>query len=85
MIDDIQLQDYHETEEPDSPLIHVLNPTGSNDAYFAEFGWVGTGKDVVLPSSETRWSASGDTLTVDNPITLRWVTCRPTFNASADS
>ncbi|WP_430471016.1 membrane protein insertase YidC [Thalassospira lucentensis] len=72
VIDDIQLQDYHETEEPDSPLIHVLNPTGSNDAYFAEFGWVGTGKDVVLPSSETRWSASGDTLTVDNPITLSW-------------
>tara|TARA_R110000803_G_scaffold41253_1_gene88772 strand:+ start:1513 stop:3225 length:1713 start_codon:yes stop_codon:yes gene_type:complete len=72
VIDDIQLQDYHETEEPDSPLIHVLNPTGSNDAYFAEFGWVGTGKDVVLPSSETRWSASGDTLTVENPITLSW-------------
>jgi len=72
VIDDIQLQDYHETEEPDSPLIHVLNPTGSSDAYFAEFGWVGTGKDVVLPSSETRWSASGDTLTVDNPITLSW-------------
>ncbi|HCW67241.1 MAG TPA: membrane protein insertase YidC, partial [Thalassospira lucentensis] len=72
VIDDIQLQDYHETEEPDSPLIHVLNPTGSSDAYFAEFGWVGTGKDVVLPSSETRWSASDDTLTVDNPITLSW-------------
>ncbi|MEQ8287440.1 membrane protein insertase YidC [Thalassospira sp.] len=72
VIDDIQLQDYHETEEPDSPLIHVLNPTGSSDAYFAEFGWVAGDKGVALPTSETRWTASGETLTADSPITLTW-------------
>ena len=72
VIDDIQLQDYHETEEPDSPLIHVLNPTGSKDAYFAEFGWVGNNKNTVVPNSDTRWTASSDKLSVDKPITLTW-------------
>ncbi len=72
VIDDIQLQDYRETEEPDSPLIHVLNPTGSSDAYFAEFGWVGADKSLSVPNSDTQWTASADTLTPDSPITLSW-------------
>jgi YidC/Oxa1 family membrane protein insertase len=72
VIDDIQLQDYRETEEPDSPLIHVLNPTGSNDAYFAEFGWVGAKSGMALPSSDTKWTADKELLTPDSPVTLTW-------------
>ncbi|WP_287451064.1 membrane protein insertase YidC, partial [Thalassospira sp.] len=72
VIDDIQLQDYRETEEPDSPLIHVLNPTGSNDAYFAEFGWVGAKSGMALPSSDTQWTADKELLTPDSPVTLTW-------------
>jgi YidC/Oxa1 family membrane protein insertase len=72
VIDDIQLQDYRETEEPDSPLIHVLNPTGSNDAYFAEFGWVGANSGMALPGSDTKWSADKELLTPDSPVTLTW-------------
>ncbi|MCC9624369.1 membrane protein insertase YidC [Thalassospira sp. MA62] len=72
VIDDIQLQDYRETEEDDSPLIHVLNPTGSNDAYFAEFGWVGSNSGLDLPNSDTQWTADRDVLTSDSPITLSW-------------
>ena len=72
VIDDIQLQDYRETEEPDSPLIHVLNPTGSNDAYFAEFGWVGAKSGMTLPNSDTEWTANSELLTPDSPVTLSW-------------
>lgn len=72
VIDDIQLQDYRETEEPDSPLIHVLNPTGSDDAYFAEFGWVGADRNIALPNSDTRWTASSDKLTSETPVVLSW-------------
>ncbi|OSQ44274.1 membrane protein insertase YidC [Thalassospira alkalitolerans] len=72
MIDDIQLQDYRETEEPNSPLIHVLNPTGSDNAYFAEFGWVAADKTVGVPNSDTRWTASSNELTPATPVTLSW-------------
>jgi len=72
VIDDIQLQDYRETEEPDSPLIHVLNPTGSDNAYFAEFGWVAADKSVSVPNSDTQWTASSNELTPAKPVTLSW-------------
>ena len=74
LIDDIQLQDYRETEDPKSPLIHVLNPAGSDDAYFGEFGWVaadGAG-DIALPGNDTRWTADSDKLTPEKPVTLSW-------------
>jgi YidC/Oxa1 family membrane protein insertase len=73
LIDDIQLQDYRETEDPGSPRIHVLNPAGSDNAYFGEFGWV-AGKDtkVKLPDNQTRWTADSQTLTPDHPVTLSW-------------
>ncbi len=73
LIDDIQLQDYRETEDPKSPLIHVLNPAGSNDAYFGEFGWVAAeGEKVALPGNDTRWQADNETLTPEKPVTLTW-------------
>ncbi|AUG51830.1 membrane protein insertase YidC [Thalassospira marina] len=73
LIDDIQLQDYRETEDPQSPLIHVLNPAGSDDAYFGEFGWVAAdGSKVALPGNDTRWQADGEKLSADKPVTLSW-------------
>ncbi|MDP2699604.1 membrane protein insertase YidC [Thalassospira sp.] len=72
LIDDIQLQDYRETEDDNSPLIHVLNPAGGNDAYFAEFGWVASDRNIVVPNSETQWQADSETLTPENPVTLSW-------------
>ncbi|OKH88858.1 membrane protein insertase YidC [Thalassospira sp. TSL5-1] len=73
LIDDIQLQDYRETEDPKSPLIHVLNPAGSNEAYFGEFGWVaGEGEKLALPGNDTRWQADSETLSPEKPVTLTW-------------
>jgi len=71
-IDDITLATYHETTDPKSPPITLLNPAGSADAYYAETGWVPEDHAVPVPTAETRWTADHDTLTPDQPVTLSW-------------
>jgi YidC/Oxa1 family membrane protein insertase len=70
-IDDIRLKDYHETVDPNSPLITLLAPQGSPDPYFAEFGWA-PGSGVAVPNENTIWTADRQTLTGDQPVTLSW-------------
>jgi YidC/Oxa1 family membrane protein insertase len=69
-IDDLLLKKYRETTDPDSPLIQLYSPLGTEDPYYAEFGWVG--RDLVAPTAETVWSADRDTLTPGQPVTLSW-------------
>src|ERR1039457_694105 len=38
-IDNLSLEQYRETVEPSSPPIVLLSPSGSPEAYYAEFGW----------------------------------------------
>ena len=74
-IDDLELKQYRETVEPDSPIIALLKPAGLPDAYFIEQGWVAAaGSNVALPDSQTLWTVEGDatTLTADTPVTLRY-------------
>ena len=72
-IDDVVLTDYRETLDDKSPPIHLLDPTGLQRPYYAEFGWVGaSGSTVVLPTPETVWTADSSTLTPDKPVTLSW-------------
>ncbi|MDH5556987.1 MAG: membrane protein insertase YidC [Alphaproteobacteria bacterium] len=71
IVDDILLKDYREEVELDSPNITVLNPTGSNNAYIAKFGW-SRQKGVTVPQVDTVWTADRDVLTVDAPVTLSW-------------
>ncbi|SFD70411.1 membrane protein insertase YidC [Roseivivax sediminis] len=74
-IDDLQLKDYTETLEDDSEIVHLFNPVGGDDAYYALYGWApgqGVAGDAV-PGPNTRWQAEdGATLTADNPVTLTW-------------
>ena len=70
-IDDLQLVNYREELDEDSPLITLLAPTGTKNPYYAEFGWTAT-DSIALPDANTRWSASGEKLTVDTPVTLMW-------------
>ncbi len=74
-IDDLDLLDYFETVEPNSPTVTLLNPAGSADAYYALYGWApagGLGFDAV-PGPTTVWSVeSGDVLTEASPVTLVW-------------
>jgi YidC/Oxa1 family membrane protein insertase len=72
-IDDVKLADYHVTVDPKSPAISLLNPAGSKDAYFAEFGWVPQDKTTVVPDQGTRWeSAASHPLTPTDPVVFRW-------------
>ncbi|MTI11352.1 membrane protein insertase YidC [Curvivirga aplysinae] len=70
-IDDLILTDYRETLDPDSAKIQLFQPTGSHNAYYAEFGWW-VEKGMAGPNKDTIWSADADVLTVDEPVTLSW-------------
>ena len=67
-IDDIELKDHRQSLEDDSGPVQLFAPQGTPQQYFAQFGWVGQG--VALPTSDTVWQASSETLTAASPVTL---------------
>jgi YidC/Oxa1 family membrane protein insertase len=69
-IDDLTMSDYHEELDKSSPAIVLLSPSGSKNAYFVDYGWVGEG--ITLPGAKTLWSASSQTLSAEKPVTLSW-------------
>ena len=72
-LDDLLLTDYRDTIEPDSENIVLLSPSGTPNAYYAEFGWsVGAGTRMEVPGTATPWQANGDVLVSGAPITLEW-------------
>lgn len=74
-IDDLALKDYRETLDPNSPLERLLTPVGSDEPFFALYGWAPAGDLdwADVPGADTIWSlASGTTLTPETPITLSW-------------
>ena len=91
-IDDLSLKQYHETIDPDSPIITLLSPTGGPDAYFAEQGWVAaSGAETAVPTTTTQWSLADGaaTLTASSPVTLVWdngagLTFKRTFAVDED-
>ncbi|MEM6589685.1 MAG: membrane protein insertase YidC [Pseudomonadota bacterium] len=74
-IDELRLKGYRETLAEGSPIVTLLSPVGTNDPYYALFGWApggGLTPDKV-PGANTRWEvASGTTLAPGAPITLTW-------------
>jgi YidC/Oxa1 family membrane protein insertase len=73
-VDDLTLQQYRETIEPDSPPIVLFSPSGAPDAYYADFGWVAaSGTAAAVPGPDTVWKQDGSgTLGVDHPVTLTY-------------
>jgi YidC/Oxa1 family membrane protein insertase len=72
-IDDLSLEQYRETTDPSSPAIVLLSPSGAPDAYYAEFGWVGSGTSQALPGPDTVWKQDGSgPLSIDHPVTLTY-------------
>ncbi|HEY1124503.1 MAG TPA: membrane protein insertase YidC [Sphingobium sp.] len=69
-IDDIELPTYKQTIEKNSPSIRLFSPAGTKDAYFAGFGWSGSG--IKAPDANTVWMADGSALTPKTPVTLSW-------------
>jgi YidC/Oxa1 family membrane protein insertase len=73
-IDDLRLTDYFETIKPDSPMVTLLTPAGTANAYYALYGWTpAKGSAFPVPDANTPWSIeSGETLTDTTPLTLVW-------------
>ena len=74
-IDDLQLKNYRETLDPDSDIVTLLAPMGSEGAYYALYGWAPAGglSGDQVPGANTLWQLeSGATLTPQTPITLVW-------------
>ena len=74
-IDDLSLKDYRETLDENADIVHLLEPVGSENPHYALFGWApggGLSLDDV-PSVLTPWTVeSGETLTPNDPVVLRW-------------
>jgi YidC/Oxa1 family membrane protein insertase len=71
-LDDLTLATYHETVDPKSPEVVLLSPSGTENPYLAEFGWVAATPGAKVPEPQTRWTASGGPLTPASPVTLTW-------------
>ena len=72
-IDDVSLKGYRETIEPNSPIITLLSPAGGPNPFYAEAGFVGgAGSTLPLPRADTLWTADGDVLTTQKPVTLTY-------------
>lgn len=65
--DDLVLKD-HLVSLPPSDPIRLFAPSGSKDAYFAGYGWVGPG----APPADAQWTANAATLSPGKPVTLSW-------------
>ncbi|MEC9432974.1 MAG: membrane protein insertase YidC [Pseudomonadota bacterium] len=73
-IDDLSLEDYQETLDPDSPDVTLLSPLGTQHPFYAVYGWLPTAESpVATPGPNTEWTVeTGEKLTPETPLTLRW-------------
>jgi YidC/Oxa1 family membrane protein insertase len=73
-LDNLSLEQYRETIDPNSPPIVLFSPSGSPEAYYAEFGWVAaSGTTQKMPGPDTVWTQDGSgTLGVGHPVTLTY-------------
>jgi YidC/Oxa1 family membrane protein insertase len=69
-IDDLVLLTHRTELAKDSPPVRLFAPSGTKNAYFARFGWAGTG--IIAPDDKTVWTPSGNKLTPSTPVTLSW-------------
>ncbi|MGR3508070.1 MAG: membrane protein insertase YidC [Sulfitobacter sp.] len=74
-IDDLILKDYRTTIEKAAPNVTLLAPAGTDDAYYALYGWA-AGSGIApeqVPGPNTLWTlAQGERLSVGSPVTLTW-------------
>lgn len=74
-IDDLSLRTYRQTLDEGSDIVHLLNPVGEPNAYYALYGWSPSGALTAedVPGPATLWTlAQGTTLGPDRPVTLTW-------------
>ena len=71
-LDNLILNQYRQSIDPNSPPVTLLTPSNVANAYFAEFGWVSSQKDITLPGPDTRWATNGGDLSAGETLTMRW-------------
>jgi YidC/Oxa1 family membrane protein insertase len=72
-IDDLRLDDYHETVDNSSPTVILLSPAAGPDGYFVEYGWIAPSAGTAVPGPDTVWTAPADAkLTSTSPVTLTY-------------
>lgn len=72
VFDDIILKSYHEKPDTKSPLIKLLVPSGQEDGYFAELGWLSQTQGLELPNGQSLWQTQDQVLSNEKPVTLSW-------------
>jgi len=72
LLDDLYLKNYHETVDPHSPLIALLNPLVFKQGYLAEFRYLSEDTTLTLPTMLSAWKIDGDqaVLTPTTPVRL---------------
>ena len=71
-LDDLVLRGYHETVDPNSPLVRLLAPREGAAPYYAQWGWTAMDGRTPVPGNDTDWTAEGRELAPGTPVTLRW-------------
>lgn len=70
--DELYLNKYKKTLEPDSEDVELLAPAQTKAPYYAEFGFIDADNKLKLPDSETLWTVKGGRLTPQTPVVLEW-------------
>ncbi len=74
-IDDLQLNDYRVTIDPEADVVTMFAPVGEPDAYYTLHGWA-PGQGLApedVPGPNTEWSVrEGAELTPATPLILEW-------------
>lgn len=72
-IDNLYLKKYKENLSPNSPDVELLYPAKTANAFYADFGWTVTDKEIKTPTSDSLWTVKeGKELTPQSPIILEW-------------
>jgi len=72
-VDDVSLVNYQTELAEGSPDVTLLSPSGTENAYYAEFGWTAAaGQGQTLPNGDTVWASSGAELKPGQPVVLTW-------------
>ena len=71
-IDDVSFLKYRQTIDPKSDNVNLLSPSKTNTAYFAEFGWYSSNKEIILPDQDTVWSSDKASFDAGESVTFSW-------------